>query len=411
LTIPLADQSSAGFAADMGESWDTTTKQSFGTSDSSTNTSTSTVSMQTQWSIPANPDLRPGNGATCASATDCSSLAQVPDVRAIEPFWGDTFVFQVHPQFAAWLLDADKTRFVQIAAVPVVATATVAQLAACWLGTTEWPGKPACDLQYSQAILQSANGSAVSYAGSQDHVTLTAEEAHRFLLLDPFFLNGQNANIPADRAINLLSVQYGAMIGQRPRPVSETLTRTLAQTTDKSGSSSTTLSVTSVRGTDSTFNVAESFFGVLGISGTVSSGAKLSNAADMKATFSSSTAVTITNATLAQVALNDQDTTSGCSLPHCHLPLPSRPSVNIFLDKQFGGFMFQDPSAPSGMGSEALSPLVLKSRMELAVAAIKDGYLQAAKPMLKFSDLRPGRNLNDITPAKRRVDTRRLTPH
>jgi hypothetical protein len=397
LTIPI-DGSSVGFGYDMGESWDTTTKIGFGTAESSTDTAANTMAFQTQWSMPANTDLIPGSGATCVSATDCSTQTPAANPRAIEPFWSDTFVFLVHPQFAMWLLDAGKTRYVQIAAVPVTVDATVTQLAACWLGSTDWPGASPCDLQYAESILESKNGAPVTYVGTQNHVSLTAEEAHRFLLLDPFFQAGQGADVPPTRGTVLTSVNYGAQIGQKPRPVTETLTRTLAQTSDTSGSTSTTLSVTSVRGTDASFNVAESLYGILSGGATVTNGSKSTVSADMKATFNTSTAVTITNATQAQAVFNDLDTTSGCSMPHCHLPLPSRPNVNVYLDKQFGGFLFQDPGATAGSGAITLTAAALKERTELAVAAVKRGALQAAKPVLdgRFIQLKTNASVYDL---------------
>ena len=382
LTIPLSG-SSVGFGADLGESWDNTTKIGFGTAEGTTSTATNTIAFQTQWNLPANTDLTPGSGATCISAADCSSQTQPADPRAIEPFWGDTFVFLVHPQFAMWVLDAGQTRYVEMGAVPVTADATVAQLAACWMSSASWPNGSPCQLTYSQSILQSENGAPVSYAGSQNHVTLTPEEAHSFLLLDPFFRDGQNANVPADRGIIVQSAQYGAMIGQKPRPMTEALTHTLTHASETTGSTSTTLSVTNVRGTDATYNLSESLFGVLGLAATVANGTKLSSSADMKTTYNASSAVTVTNATQAQVVLNDQDTTSsGCTLPHCHLPLKDRPSVNVYLDKQFGGFMFQDPGAPSGGGTVALTPVSMKGRVELVVAAIKSGVLKSPTPVL-----------------------------
>lgn len=390
LTIPLSG-SSVGFGADLGESWDNTTKTGFGTSEGASDTSTNAIAFQTQWNLPANTDLIPGSGATCISATDCSSLTHPTNPRAIEPFWGDTFVFLVHPQFAMWILDAGQTRYVEIGAVPVTTDATVAQLAACWTGNTSWPNGTPCQLAYSQSTLQSENGEPVSYVGSLNHVTLTPEEAHRFLLLDPFFVDGQSADVRADRGIKeLSSPSYGAMIGQMPRPISHVFTHTLTHASDKIGSTSTTLSVTSVRGTDVTYNVSESLFGVLGLSGSISNGTKISNSADMKTTYNTSTAVTITNATVSQVTLNDQDTTNpGCSLPHCHLPLQERPSVNVYVDKQFGGFMFQDPGAPPGLGNIALTAANIKDRVELAVAAVKSGMLRSPQPVFDGRRFQP----------------------
>ena len=49
------------------------------------------------------------------------------------------------------------------------------------------------------------------------------------------------------------------------------------------------------------------------------------------------------------MTLNDVDnTTQGSGGPlckNCHNPLPSDPTVNVYLDRIFGGFMFQDPAA------------------------------------------------------------------
>ena len=48
--------------------------------------------------------------------------------------------------------------------------------------------------------------------------------------------------------------------------------------------------------------------------------------------------------------LNDVDNTtpgiSSACAARCHGPLPGRPSAVVFLDREFGSFMFQDPGAP-----------------------------------------------------------------
>lgn len=376
LIMPMA---SGGF--DMGESWDSSTKTTFGTSEAASDSATGTLAFQTQWNLPANPDLIPGAGTTCASTTTCATLTQPANLRAIEPFWADTFVFSVHPQFAVWAQDAGAARYVQIAAVPVTADATVAQLSACWLDDKDWPGGKPCELKYSHSILQAGSGAPVAYVGAQDHVTLTAKEAYTFLRLDPFFVQGQNASLAADRALPVLSAQYGARIGERPRPVTQSLTQTPATAHEQSGATTTQVTVTSIRAADSAFTVTESLFGVLGLTGSASEGSKATTGADLKIAFTNSTVTTTINATQAQVSLNDQDVTNGCALPHCHLPLPDRPSVNVFLDKRFGGFMFQDPAAPASLGSDSATAL-FRNRVALAVAAAKNGTLHAATPVL-----------------------------
>lgn len=120
---------------------------------------------------------------------------------------------------------------------------------------------------------------------------------------------------------------------------------------------------------------------MLGVNASDSNSSKDAAAADLKATFNSSTVVTKTNATQDQVMLSDQDVTNGCSLPHCHLPLPDRPTVNIYLDKMFGGFMFQDPGAPS-LDKNAAATALMKDRVEFAIAAVKSGSIQPATPVL-----------------------------
>lgn len=411
LTLPLGTGSSAAFGIDLGEAWDSSTRAGFATTEGSTDTTTATLALQTTWNLPADTDLIPGNGDTCISATDCSTRAHPESPRAIEPFWADTFVFLVHPQFAVWVLDAGKSHYVMTAAVPVTADATVAQLAACWQGSANWPGTNPCELQYAHAIATAAGGAvrhggrshpsaggAVVFTGAQDHVTLTPEEAHRFLLLDPFFRAGQSAAVRADRALSLSSTQYGARIGERARPVALALTRTVATSTERTGSTTTTLSITSVRGSDASFNVGEALFGVLGMSGTEGKSVKTGSASDLKATFTDSTVVSRANATQAQVTLNDLDVTSGnCSLPHCHLPLPERPVVNVYLDRQFGGFMFQDPgAAPSD--DAAMATTMMRQRTEAAIAAVRSGALRGAHlvpanelamPVLKPKQLEP----------------------
>jgi hypothetical protein len=380
LTAPLFG-SSASAGGNWGESWDETTKAGFGTSDSSTDTATATLAFQTQWSLPADPDVIPGAGDTCVSATDCSTLVHASSSTPIEPFWADTFVFLVHPQFALWVLNAGSARYVMTGAVPVTADATVAQLAACWGGNSRWPGAKPCELPYSHSVLRSSGGSIV-YSGAQDHITLDPEEAHRFLLLDPFFSRGQNAEIRADRGLLVSSVAYGTQFGDRPKPVSVQLTRTAAHSSDRAGVVTTTLTVTNVRGADSSFDVAESLFGVFGMSGSSGESSKLTSTYDLRTTFTDSTAVTTTNATQGQVTLNDLDVTSAnCSLPHCHLPLRGRPSVNIYLDRAFGGFMFQDPGSAPHNETLAITA-VLRDRIEAAVGAVVRGDFHAAQSIV-----------------------------
>ncbi len=326
----------------MGESWDDTTVQGYGTSQGMTGTDAASLAFTTQNTLPAMQETIPGHGDTCATATDCSQLAHAPDALAIEPFWGDTFIFQVHPQFAAWVLPAGGARYVMMAAVPVQVQATVAQLMACWQGVTKWPGTNSCDLKYAQSNTV-GGGADVVYTGPNDHVTLTPDEAGNFLKLDPF-VRGQSASLSSKRVFPLEGVDYGSQIGSPPRPVSKALTSTVASTAEATASTTTTLSVTAARSTTEQFDLKETLFGVFNIGGGPRSSETVSNQNDLSTTYNQSTAVTTTQATQASVMLNDLDTTvpgASCG-SRCHLPLPQRPVVSIYLDKIFGGFMFRD---------------------------------------------------------------------
>jgi hypothetical protein len=189
-------------------------------------------------------------------------------------------------------------------------------------------------------------GGHVVYVGRNASIKLSRVEAHRFLLLDPYFVQGQGAVADPTRSKQVESVAYGAQFGERSRPISLNLTQTMGETSDTSGTATTTLSVTHAWGSQSSFNFGESIFGVLG--GTVTQGQseQRTETAEIRGTFSQANSVNQTSSTVAQVTLNDVDVTSGCAMPACHLPLPVRPSVNVYVDKMFGGFMFQDPGAP-----------------------------------------------------------------
>jgi hypothetical protein len=68
----------------------------------------------------------------------------------------------------------------------------------------------------------------------------------------------------------------------------------------------------------------------------------------MSFTYQNSTAVSKQIVTTASVTLNDMSDCPATTPPSppCHGPLKTQPSVNVYLDRIFGGFMFQDPYAP-----------------------------------------------------------------
>ncbi len=342
-----------GFALGATDTWDTTTKEGFGTTQGLTNSGTSSMAFQGTWSTTADPNLLPGSGATCALPTDCSQTKQDANIRAKEPFWLDRFILFAHPQFAVWVLGNNQpNRYVMYGAVPVTANVNVIQLDACVNGQKLY-GQDQCQVDYTDDGLTYANNTGIVNTGSNHSIELTPGDAANLLQLDPFYAGGQGIAPPESRAIPVASVTYGAKIGQQPTVYSQLLTNT---TQTKQSTNNQTVSSTS---TSEVLGSNESVGMTFDISGggaggkgdiTLGSGEQLGGETDIKTTFTDSTAVSNQQVTTATVSLNDVDnTTPGGNGPvckACHDPLPDFPSVNIYLDRVFGSFMFQDPGAP-----------------------------------------------------------------
>ncbi len=342
-------------------SYDTTTKEGFGTTNTSTNGGSSGMTFSGAWNAPAIASLVPGSGATCASATDCSTVKNDPNIRAKEPFWYDRFILLVHPQFATWVVGGDKDRYVMYGAVPVTANADIAQLDACAGGVTLY-GQDQCTLDYTDDGLQAGGQSQIFYSGSYHSIELTKNDATQLLLLDPFYVGGQGAQLSAQRAIPVASVNYGAKIGQPPTTYTGTLNNVVQTQQGTNNQQSNTSQVTDVIGYDNSIGMTAS---VSNSGASYKAGVTLDNSDQIsedntvKTTFTDSTATSNQNVTQASVTLNDvDDTTQGTNGPGCkacHDPLPAVPSVNIYMDRMFGSFMFQDPAAPHTSSSNPLT--------------------------------------------------------
>ena len=87
-----------------------------------------------------------------------------------------------------------------------------------------------------------------------------------------------------------------------------------------------------------------------------------------------STAVSTAKTTTAAVTLNDSDNVFGKDA-NFHGPLPKQPSVSVFFDRKFGGFMYQDSAAP-GPGSVQvhLRPMIVAElqRKERGISRFTD---------------------------------------
>jgi hypothetical protein len=348
------------FDGGVSSTWDRSTVEGWGTTKDTSSTTKDTFAFSLTWPLPADPLLIPGSGDTCASPTNCATLnhTSAQTVYAEEPFWQDTFVLLVHPQFADWVLGSGPDRFALSRGVPAMIEVTVQQLAACATGQ-RLLGQDNCLVDYSDAGLTAANGKSVQYPGAPPVLELSKTEAANLLKLDPFYGEGQSAALDATRAILVTSTTYGAMAGQLARPVGpETIKNTDAKQSSAGRKLTHSSSVVDVVGTSQSDGLQMSVSGntgsipAQGTEGlTITNGDKLTTETSMQVTYSDSTAVSTQETTTVQVTLNDVDnTTPGPSgnpaCPKCHGPLPQRPSVNIYLDRVFGGFMFQDPRAP-----------------------------------------------------------------
>jgi hypothetical protein len=222
-----------------------------------------------------------------------------------------------------------------------------------------------CTLTYSDDHLKTKNGGPIVYKGARRSLHLSRTTAANLLKLDPFYAGGQGASLDASRATQVYGGNYGAMAGQPPLIVGKVFTNSDQVQLNKSAQVEYQSGITSMEangdsvgfwfGTTAQPSAAD----VAGDSGGVGAGTALTISGsnsfttehDLTLTYVNSTAVSRQHVTTANVTLNDIDNTdypAGQSQPCtiCHPPLPHRPTVNVFVDRVFGGFMFQDPSAP-----------------------------------------------------------------
>lgn len=354
-----------GFQDTITGSYDTTTTQGFGLTDDQSNASNDELAVSLGLNRGPDYGLLPGDGTTCLAPTMCStSQRKHPsafDLYMHEPFWDDMVVLLVHPQFAYYQLGKGQTRYVMTGSVPVTANITVRNLEACRLGETVDGGEDPCSIPYSDSNLTYQDGRGVGYAGQPRAIELTATDAANLVRLDPFYGQGQNAYLPASRALSIGgSHPYGSSNrDETQNSVDLSVDNTMGHT-DTSGQTTTaSTSVTTVLGTKTgaggTADITQSGTDVSGAAASESlvfgEGDNNTGNSEVKTTYADSTAVSTAKQTTASVTLNDLDNrTVGpdgsplCKI--CHDPLPDAPSASIFLDRRFGGFMFQDPSAP-----------------------------------------------------------------
>ena len=360
VTLGAAGESVAG-SASTTDSFDNSTQQGYGTLTGGSSMNMSTQLATTTVTLYANPATTPGDGQTCASATDCSARDYVAASNWFlnQPFWNDEFQLLVHPQFVTYVIGSGKDRYVYWAADPVLASIQVWQLSACANNANVANAPPPCLIPYSYQWLNKNNQS----IEINTSLTLTAQEAANLLQLDPFAAAGtQNVPLDASRASVFPGPQlsYGTKCempggtttckAQTPQGYGTMLTNTQLTATGTNGQQSYTSTVTNILGASNSIGSTLSFTTGLvseafGIQSTNAN--KSTVTAQTQAIYGNSTATSTTLTGTDTVTLNDCDTTSqGSCVKSPHLPLPQLPRAQVYLDKMYGGFMFDDPGAP-----------------------------------------------------------------
>jgi uncharacterized membrane protein YgcG len=361
-----------GFTGASGTTETDTTEKDFGTQQGGGPQGTSSTAFSFQYSLPAQPGLVPGAGLICTSTTTvaCSATTPTPNLYALEPFWYDTFVLIIHPQFVVWVIGGNADRYQMYGAAPALGEIEVALLDACATGNTLSYGTfDPCAISYSDSNLGLEKSNLV-YKGSTGTVKLSPAEARDLLALDPFYAGGQNADLDASRVNQVASPPYGSTAAESGSGYTAQLSNTDQLQLNKTAQVTYTTDITQMEGDSTSTGLTFKLSGGGGSGGsgggssggtagggeslTVGSQDKFTTETDIQLTYQNSTAVSNQKVTTANVSLND---TANCPATPptppatptpCHGPLAVRPSVNIFLDRAFGGFMFQDPGAPKG---------------------------------------------------------------
>jgi hypothetical protein len=390
-----------GYNVNSTQNWDTTTKQSFGLTDDASQQDSDQQAITITQAMNSDAGAVPGDGGICASPTDCSQI-QYPTADWLymhEPFWLDTFVLLVHPQFAAYVSGDGKERYVMTGSVPVMGKITVGDLQSCALGQSILSTENPCEVTYGDAGLNYIGGPGPVYQSEGNYcpdkhqacVKLTPADAANLLRLDPFYGRGQNAPLPANRAILVTSQPYGVLVSSHKDPqtgqnivvragdpVTVTYDNTKAHTMDAGTKTTTGTEVTDIDGSSTGGGVTMSLEPEVQTGAdkgqnsnsngnsnnnskspvkigsnqglTISGGETSTSDTAIVTSYSDSTAVSNTQETTAQVTLNDMDNAilgnNGPACGTCHGPMADQPTTTVYLDRVFGSYMFQDPGVP-----------------------------------------------------------------
>jgi len=373
-----------GVSFDNKFNWDNKTVDSFGTTDDASDESSDKIAISTGTTTGPEDWLVPGDGATCVTPTDCSDADLVhPSPLTLwkeQPFWGDIFVLEIHPQYTVYQTPLG-TRFVMQAATPTLATVRVQKLEDCRLRSSDpslWPGgEDPCLIKYPDRETSVSDGGLV-YSATKCHtppqptdacVELTPQNAADLLALDPFYVGGQGADVSTHRGIPMPSGGSYGVSGPWtcfPQsttcipPTSETpqLQKVSQSNTQAENQTTGTVQTAKIDYSDTlTTNIGGGFTVGGGVSGinakeglTLGTGETVTNDTAEQTTYSDSTATSTVQVSSVDGSLQDYDNTtpgtSGQQCKACHPVMPDQPGANVYLDRIFGSFMYQDPNAP-----------------------------------------------------------------
>jgi hypothetical protein len=371
-----------GLNSDSTAGWSTTDEVGYALNNGTSNQASAALSLSISRTLGPDEDLVPGNGDQCASSTNCipadylTPTAQYLD----EPFWNDVFLLEVHPQFAFYRFGSGQDEYVQRGADPDFAAITVAELDGCARGADPANVSSWCSIPVTTSFVkasgslggQSVQGQCPAPQNEPEAcLTLTPAEATNFLSIDPFYAGGQNAELQS-RGIQITGSQpYGSMFTPdcssspsncnkytSPTPVADNAlvfaptlqyTKGTSSTTTSSQTDETTITnvVSDEESEGASIKVNESPVSA-GESLTFSGGDQTTTKDSISTTFGNSNAISDQQVSLDMASLDDVDNTSPSgSCSKCHNPLPNMPKVTVYLDPQFGTYMFQDAGAPA----------------------------------------------------------------
>ena len=254
---------------------------------------------------------------------------------ANEPFWSDEFVLLQHPQLGIWNLNGAS----QVQLLGARGSATAPDFAEPSLKDLD---------ECAKAVGAFASGYLLP-----DGDTLDAQECLALARLDPFYLLGQWIDSGAGgRGLRDGGTDYGmdpAGTGQdEPAGFGQTITWT--STNASASSTSYDASVTDVFGNSYSASAGLTLgSAAVGFKADVkvSAGRSTTSTVGMKISYQNSTATTVASAT--EITGNFDDHNTG---------LGYRPHVEVYQDKLFGGYMFQDTTAcpPAGCLSGTFTP-------------------------------------------------------